>query len=273
MSLVNTFVGNPVKVAVGVLLVALFGAIALDRMPMQLTPEVSTPEITIETSWPGASPQEVEREIVLEQEEQLKGVEGVIKMSSECMDSMGRITLEFNVTQDMQEALVKVNARLQQVREYPDDALEPVLSTTSSAEQPIAWLILRPRLPNDEELRAFIADYPALEETPCDPCAWPDPAPCGSSGSPPWRRPTRGFRRCSLRRATSRRSSSSSRTTVEARFERVRRSGEFERARRSANEEFQIVDRSPAVWPSRGAHDRADTRRPWRRSQHRRLGR
>ncbi len=56
MDLITSFVKNPVKVSVGVLLVALFGTIGLLRMPMQLTPEVQTPTLTIETRWPGASP-------------------------------------------------------------------------------------------------------------------------------------------------------------------------------------------------------------------------
>jgi HAE1 family hydrophobic/amphiphilic exporter-1 len=56
---IEAFVRNPVKVAVGVLMVVLFGFIGLLRMPMQLTPEVQIPTITIETRWPGASPQEV----------------------------------------------------------------------------------------------------------------------------------------------------------------------------------------------------------------------
>ena len=51
---IEAFVHNPVKVAVGVLLVALFGIIAVFRMPMQLTPEVQIPTITITTNWPGA---------------------------------------------------------------------------------------------------------------------------------------------------------------------------------------------------------------------------
>ena len=77
---IESFVHNPVKVTVGALMVILFGLIALLRMPMQLTPEVQIPTITVETRWPGASPQEVEREIVKEQEDQLKSVEGVRKM-------------------------------------------------------------------------------------------------------------------------------------------------------------------------------------------------
>jgi HAE1 family hydrophobic/amphiphilic exporter-1 len=129
---IEAFVRNPVKVWVGVILVVLFGAVAWLNMPMQLTPEVQIPTISIETRWPGASPQEVEREIIQEQEEQLKGVEGVTKMSSESADSFGRITLEFAVGSNMEEALLRVNSRLQQVPEYPIDADQPVISTSSA---------------------------------------------------------------------------------------------------------------------------------------------
>ena len=132
MHFIEACVANPVKVAVGALLLMLFGTIALVRMPMQLIPEVQTPTITVETRWPGASPQEVEREIVQEQEEQLKSVEGVQKMTSESMDSLARITLEFFVGANMEETLLKVNSRLQQVREYPEEADEPVIATSNS---------------------------------------------------------------------------------------------------------------------------------------------
>ena len=87
------------------------------------------PTLTIETVWPGASPQEVEQEIIQEQEEQLKSVEGVRKISSESMDSMGRVTLEFPVGTDMGEAMLKVNTKLAQVPDYPEDAKEPVINT------------------------------------------------------------------------------------------------------------------------------------------------
>lgn len=164
MPLIDAFVRNPVKISVAVLLVALFGAISLTSMPMQLTPEVQTPTISIETRWPGASPQEVEREIVLEQEEQLKGVEGVRKMTSESLDSLGRITLEFAVGTDMSEALLTVNSRLQQVPEYPEDADQPVISKSSSNARYIAWFMLTPRLPEEEVYDRFIAEHPELAE-------------------------------------------------------------------------------------------------------------
>ncbi len=164
MQLIDFFVKNPAKVIVGVLLMALFGTVALLRMPMQLTPEVQTPTITVETRWPGASPQEVEQEIVVEQEEQLKGVEGLTKMSSESSDSIGRITLEFLVGTSMQQSVVDVIGRLEQVPEYPEDADKPVISTANANNSPIAWFILGPLYPSVEQFDSFDAKYPELKE-------------------------------------------------------------------------------------------------------------
>jgi HAE1 family hydrophobic/amphiphilic exporter-1 len=163
MNLIDGFVRNPVKVSVGVILILLFGVLAMFAMPMQLTPEVEIPTLTIETSWPGASPQEVEREIIQEQEEQLKSVEGVRKMTSESMDSMGRVTLEFPVGVDMQEAMLKVNTKLAQVPDYPEDAKEPVINTSNAADRPIAWFILSQRVPPREDADKLAAEHPDLK--------------------------------------------------------------------------------------------------------------
>lgn len=164
MLLLELLVRSPVKVSVGILLVVLFGYVSLTRMPMQLTPEVQTPTITIETTWPGASPQEVEREIILEQEEFLKSVEGIVKMSSQSTDSKGTITLEFQVGESMDEALLKVNSRLQQVPEYPEDADQPVISTANSGDRPIAWFILSTRYPEEETIVSFQESHPDLRD-------------------------------------------------------------------------------------------------------------
>lgn len=163
MNLIETFVHNPVKVAVGVILILLFGSLSMFAMPMQLTPEVEIPTLTIETMWPGASPQEVEREIVQEQEEQLKSVEGVRKMSSESMDSMGRVTLEFPVGTNMGEAMLKVNTKLAQVPDYPEDANEPIINTSNAADRPIAWFILSQRVPSREQANELAKKHPELK--------------------------------------------------------------------------------------------------------------
>ena len=86
MKLIEQSIKAPVSVAVAVILVALFGVIALLRIPIQLTPDIDQPRISVQNVWPGASPQEVEREITDRQEEQLKGIEGLLEMTSESLD-------------------------------------------------------------------------------------------------------------------------------------------------------------------------------------------
>ncbi|ADB18238.1 acriflavin resistance protein [Pirellula staleyi DSM 6068] len=163
MNLIEAFVHNPVKVTVGVILIVMFGIISAFNMPMQLTPEVEIPTLTIETTWPGASAAEVEREIVQEQEEQLKSVEGVRKMSSESMDSLGRVVLEFPVGTDMAEALLKVNTKLAQVPSYPEDANEPVINTSNASDRPIAYFILSQRIPTKEDVEQYAKQFPHLK--------------------------------------------------------------------------------------------------------------
>ena len=70
MKLVDSSIKYPVTVIVGVLFIALFGLISLFRIPIQLTPDIDRPVINVSTFWPGASPLEVEQEIVQKQEEQ-----------------------------------------------------------------------------------------------------------------------------------------------------------------------------------------------------------
>ena len=60
----------------------------------------------------------------------------------------------------MSEALLKVNTRLQQVPEYPEDADEPVVTTSSLSDRPIAWFILGEIPPTDAAIRAFRAEHP-----------------------------------------------------------------------------------------------------------------
>ena len=164
MGLIHLFVHNPIKVSVGILLLLLFGVIALFSMPMQLTPEVQTPTITVTTFWGGASPQEIEREIIIEQEAQLQSTENLIKLSSDSTDSAGTITMEFRVGTDMGQAIVDVNARLAQVRQYPEDADKPVISTSNASDRPIAWFILSPERPSAERINAVIRTNPELKE-------------------------------------------------------------------------------------------------------------
>ncbi len=130
MSLITSSIRFPVTVIVGVLIVLIGGIVALTRVPVQLTPEVERPVVTVTTTWVGASPGEIEKEIIEKQEEYLKSVEGLLEMSSESQDSRGTITLEFPAGTDLTGAVIRVTNKLNEVPSYPATADRPVVTTS-----------------------------------------------------------------------------------------------------------------------------------------------
>ena len=139
-----------VTVAVGVTLIILFGTLSLFRIPVQLVPDVSQPELTITTEWPGASPEEVERDIIDEQEKHLKSLVGLVEMKSLSQTGRGQVYLSFQTGADLQEILVRTSNALQQVSSYPEDVDQPVIKTVNVSDRPIAWFVLQP-LPGMED--------------------------------------------------------------------------------------------------------------------------
>ncbi len=140
--LIRLSIERPIAVLAAVLMVVMFGIVALMEIPIQLTPDVRKPIISVETIWPGAAPAEIEREITNEQEEVLKGIEGLEEISSESQDGRSRITMEFAIGTDMSRALLLTANRLDRVSSYPDEADQPSIRTASSEDNPIAWFVL-----------------------------------------------------------------------------------------------------------------------------------
>lgn len=145
MKLVDISIKKPVTVTVGVILLVMFGLISLFRIPIQLTPNVDMPEVSVETLWRGSSPVEVEREIVDVQEDELKNVQGLDKMTSESSDGVSYINLRFDIGTDTDAALLRVSHKLDQVVEYPTDVEKPIIKSGGRFESAIAWMILQAR--------------------------------------------------------------------------------------------------------------------------------
>ncbi|HEX9731641.1 MAG TPA: efflux RND transporter permease subunit [Thermoanaerobaculia bacterium] len=143
MSPIDASIRYPVTVAVGVLIAMLGGFLALGQVPIQLTPEIARPLVNVDTIWPGASPEEVEKEIVEKQEEYLKSVEGLIEMRSESHDGAGQITLEFAAGTDLVGATVRVTNKLNEVPTYPQNAEKPIVTSGNRYERAAAWFQLR----------------------------------------------------------------------------------------------------------------------------------
>ena len=143
MDAIKFSIEKPVTVIVGVILIILFGIIGLSRMPYQLSPTVIEPEISITTTWTGATPYEVEREIIEEQEKVLKGIPGLVEMESSSFNSRGSVTLRFSIGTDPDEALLRVSNKLDEVPSYPENVDKPIITATGAATSPVIWMVLK----------------------------------------------------------------------------------------------------------------------------------
>ena len=135
MKLIDLAVDRPVTVWVGVILVMLFGVVAMTRLPVQMRPTVDKPEIQIETIFPGAAPPEVEQQVTDKLEKELASVEDMTRITSVSREGKSTITLEFDWGVDKNIVQLNVQKRLNRVEDLPEDAEEPVLKAVSSDDE------------------------------------------------------------------------------------------------------------------------------------------
>lgn len=155
MNVIRLSIERPIAIVAMVLMILLFGYVALQRIPIQMAPDVRQPVIIVKTNWPGAAPQEVEREIVNQQEDALKGLEGVKKMNSRARRNRAEVTLEFGPEINFDRALLLVANRLDRVSGYPEEADEPVLSTSGTEDNAIAWFVITRQEGNNREMISY----------------------------------------------------------------------------------------------------------------------
>ena len=155
MDIISFSIKKPVSVIVGVILVVLFGFIGLKSLPYQLTPDVTSPEITVRTIWAGATPYEIEKEIIEEQEEVLKGIRGLTLLESHCYNGLGTVSLTFKIGTDLDTALLRVSNKLNEVPEYPENVEKPVIEASGASSSPVIWLTLKTLPDNKRDVNTY----------------------------------------------------------------------------------------------------------------------
>ena len=94
-------VEKPITVAVGVICAILAGVVAFARVPVQLAPQVESTVIAVNTSWPNATPSEIEADIIEQQEDALSDLDNLASMISTARLGRG-IALEFRTGTNIQ---------------------------------------------------------------------------------------------------------------------------------------------------------------------------
>ena len=155
MKLTQAILDNPIAGYVILIFFAVFGLVMLNKLPIQLTPDIERLEITVSTTWRSAAPEEVESEIIEPQEDALKDLPGLVKLLSEAQRGLGKVTLTFETDYRIERALIEVINRLNRVASYPVDADEPTLSTGGESARPIAWFIIKAAPDNPRPVASY----------------------------------------------------------------------------------------------------------------------
>jgi HAE1 family hydrophobic/amphiphilic exporter-1 len=126
MGIIRFSIRHPVTIAMATIAVVLFGLVSLERLSVNLLPEISYPTLTIQTEYADAAPAEVEAFITEPLEEAVAVVQGLRKMHSVSQSGMSQIVLEFAWNTEMDYASLDVREKIDLVR-LPDDASPPIL--------------------------------------------------------------------------------------------------------------------------------------------------
>ena len=162
-----------VQVAVVALTICVVGIMCALQLPVQMIPDLEVRTISVETIWPGATPQDVEKEILIQQEDYLRTLSGLKRMISTASTGEATIELDFPFGTNINEALIKVNNALTQVPSYPDNVDEPRLYATSFSSNAFMFYRIQPIPGHSVEInmlrmRDFIDDNvrPRMERVP-----------------------------------------------------------------------------------------------------------
>ena len=154
---------QPIAVAALVFLIIAFGLVALQKIPIQMTPDIDKPILQVRVSWPGASPEDVEREVVTRLEVAVSSLSGVENVESDSRFGSGRVTLTYSVGQDMDIALIQLLSKVSAIDGLPYEAKRPTVRTSNSDDSPISRLAMV-KLPNSEiDDLASLGDFVEFE--------------------------------------------------------------------------------------------------------------
>ncbi|MCF7836768.1 efflux RND transporter permease subunit [Candidatus Gracilibacteria bacterium] len=139
---------------VTILLLILFvlgGVFSLFTLPLESDPEVEIPIAIVSTTYPGASPADIEKLITDRIEERLKNLNNLDKLTSSSSEGVSSITVEFDASADLTESIRDLRDEIENIKkDLPENANDPIVTEISVSDQAIISASLLSRLPPSE---------------------------------------------------------------------------------------------------------------------------
>ena len=160
MILSDVSVRRPVFAIVLAVMMFALGVMSFRDLPVREYPDVNPPYVSVDVNYPGASARVVETQITQPLESQISGVEGIKSIRSSSTDGRARISIEFDLDREIEEATNDVRDRVSRVtRMLPQDADPPEVSKSDSDARPIQYFSLNSDAMNFMELTDYAERY------------------------------------------------------------------------------------------------------------------
>lgn len=148
MNIARFSIQKPILISCLVLLILTFGVISLNRLGVDLYPEINFPMISITTVYPGAGAEEIEKLIGKPLEEELGAIGGIRHLYSINFEAVSFLIIEFTLDTDIKQADQTVRAKLNIVKnKLPDGVEEPLVQQMDLSDAPIIKMALVADLP------------------------------------------------------------------------------------------------------------------------------
>ncbi|MDP3791747.1 MAG: efflux RND transporter permease subunit [Candidatus Omnitrophota bacterium] len=160
MTLSDISIKNPVFAWMLMAALIIFGFISYDRLGVGQLPDVDFPVVSVNLTWEGAAPEIMETDVVDIVEDSLMGIEGVREISSSIRQGSAGISVEFELSRNIDAALQDVKAKVDQAqRSLPKDMDPAVISKTNPEDQPIVWLAVSSTTMPTRDIMTYVQDH------------------------------------------------------------------------------------------------------------------
>src|SRR5512145_2270593 len=145
MFLSDLSIKRPVLTTCVMLALVILGLFSMRTLGWDLYPNVDIPVVTVSVTYPGASPDAVEQDVIKKIEEAVNPIEKVDEIYATSQEGFGTVTIQFDISRDVDRALDDVRSKLGQIRKnLPDTIKEPVIQKFDPSQTPVLSLVVKP---------------------------------------------------------------------------------------------------------------------------------
>lgn len=148
---------KPLNAGITLIFIVLIGFYSFSKLPIAFLPEISRPTLTIQTTWPGHSAEQVMQKLIVPQETQLRGIPDLYEISSMAYAGLAEIVITFRYNTEINDSYMYALQAINRVSYRPTDAL-PTLIEKSGEMQRMAFLFVQAEKNNHQH----IDDYQAV---------------------------------------------------------------------------------------------------------------